>query len=124
MEGKCTISKNTIRIPCRVFGCGKPAKYRIGNPSGSPSGYYHLCEACTESLIDSMVDVVDSLKEAETEPDREPLPFDDSEENIDDDQVIEGEPEPIDPEEVKAETKAPVKKPAPKKKAVKKGAKK
>jgi hypothetical protein len=131
MAGKAKIEKVTMRIPCRVFGCGKPAKYRIGNPQGSPSGYYHLCKECTDSLITSILEVVD----------------DNIEDNADINEVIEEVIEEVteeeevateevevhyvwseqedSPEELTREVKMDEpKKPAPKKKLAKKGAKK
>lgn len=122
MAGKAKIEKVTMRIPCRVFGCGRPAKYRIGNPQGSPSGYYHLCAECTESLINSIVEVVDSVKDDIEE-----------EELIEAEEIEEEATEEVEvhyvwaeapTEPAEEEPKEEPKKPAPKKKQSKKGAKK
>lgn len=120
MAGKAKIEKVTMRIPCRVFGCGRPAKYRIGNPQGSPSGYYHLCSDCTDSLLLSISEVIDSNNEVNV----------DINEVIE--EVIEEDIEEVADEEIEVnyvwsetvEEPKEEKKPAPKKKVAKKGAKK
>lgn len=51
---KPTIEIETFIRPCRTFGCYNQAKYKIGNMSGSPIAYHHVCEKCLISIIKSI----------------------------------------------------------------------
>lgn len=62
-----TIELETFQIPCRVFGCHNKAKYRIGNMKGSPILFYHLCDECFKSIIDSIPEELLPTKVVEAE---------------------------------------------------------
>lgn len=47
------IEVETFEVPCRIYGCYSKAKYRLGNMSGSPIAFFHLCESCLSSILDS-----------------------------------------------------------------------
>ena len=48
------LEKETFEVPCRIYGCNKRAKYRICNPTGSPSAFFHLCEDCATSIMNTL----------------------------------------------------------------------
>ena len=48
------VTKETFEIPCRTFGCFNKASYRIGNPSGSPMAFFHICEDCLNNIMETI----------------------------------------------------------------------
>lgn len=51
---KPIIEKETFEVPCRTYGCYNRAKYRLGNPKGSPIAFHHICESCAKSIFESL----------------------------------------------------------------------
>lgn len=49
-----TIEKEVFEIPCRIHGCNNRAKYRLGNMKGSPMAFFHVCEDCMKSMLESL----------------------------------------------------------------------
>ena len=48
-----TIEVETFDVPCKVYGCFKKSKYKIGNMKGSPMVFFHVCEDCLNSILKS-----------------------------------------------------------------------
>lgn len=53
IKPKPIIEKETYHVPCRIYGCFSRADYRIGNMTGSPMVFFHVCEDCLESILNS-----------------------------------------------------------------------
>ena len=128
MAGKAKIEKVTMVVPCRVFGCGKKASYKIGNPAGSPSGFYFLCGDCTESLLKSISEVFDDNKEVNVDNNEVIAEVEEEEVATEEVEVhyvwSEAPEEPIPPKEEPVEEVVEPKKATSKKALAKRGTKK
>lgn len=95
---KASIDIETFDVPCKVYGCSRKAKYKIGNLSGSPASFFHICEEHAKEIMETLpMELQPTPKEVQVYPTEdelkvllknmaEELPFTDIEE--------ESEPEP------------------------------
>jgi hypothetical protein len=59
------LAEETFKMPCRVFGCNKPAKYRMGNIKGVPNALFFVCEDCLDDIIEDLPEDKLPVKEVE-----------------------------------------------------------
>lgn len=62
---KAGIEKETFHIPCKVFGCNNRAEYRIGNLTGSPGAFFHVCGECLKGIVATVPEDMKPVKEVE-----------------------------------------------------------
>ena len=62
---KAGIDKETFHIPCKIFGCNNRAEYRIGNLTGSPGAFFHVCGDCLKGIVDTVPENMKPVKEVE-----------------------------------------------------------
>lgn len=64
---KAGIDKETFHIPCKIFGCNNRAEYRIGNLTGSPGAFFHVCGDCLQGIVDTVPEDMKPIKVVEKE---------------------------------------------------------